>query len=577
MKWIRPILFAASTIIVVAVSIWSIEQIRTEGEYIRMEIDSSASAWFENYYIEMEVLNRLFSAADYDGTDFTEFISDAHDEILSFWDSFSLHPGILDGVLIIEKADGDSGSIFLDADQKRIFYGYPEYLDAYLDYCRLEQFFDSYTGFSFPVFAPAEGLSRPFMYYAEGAREVLIMLDYEQWRFRLPEILDSTVPGRNEDLKSIFSIRITEGNQDLADYYLHDDPAESFPMTLMSFGTGDPELASTADWNIPNDYLEDDGLAYAVGSRARLQNSSLLNEDGFYGDITGVEIIGRGVWGTLEIDEKALNFKAVRVRLGGLFLAYTASVVFIIFLFILERYNRRTAVLLKEQQSFIANVSHELRTPLAVICNAGRNLEQGFVEDGEPVMKYGKLISDQGRRLSSMVEAVLMYSGFQLGHVKKELLRLEPLLQDLLKPYLFLCEQDNIELVYDVRPDLVVAADRQGLSAAVGNLLRNAVVHGGRDGRICLSAGPSGDGGYIEVSVEDHGPGIEKNEQKKIFQPFVRGERAGRLAVPGSGLGLNLVKKVAELHGGSIELRSVPGEGAKFTLKLPVAEDRDGE
>jgi len=111
------------------------------------------------------------------------------------------------------------------------------------------------------------------------------------------------------------------------------------------------------------------------------------------------------------------------------------------------------------------------------------------------------------------------------------------------------------------------------MNHALRNLLDNAVRHGtnGKPWVGISAALASGEPPAIEITIADHGPGLPVNEQRHIFDPFFRGQRALDEQIHGTGLGLNLVKSIVEAHGGSIRVNSAPGKGAVFIMRLPAA------
>jgi len=116
-----------------------------------------------------------------------------------------------------------------------------------------------------------------------------------------------------------------------------------------------------------------------------------------------------------------------------------------------------------------------------------------------------------------------------------------------------------------------VSGDAAALRRVFQNLLTNAARHGGTDGWIGITAAAvNGAEPMLEVRVADRGPGILENEQGEIFKPFVRGSAAQEKQIRGSGLGLSLVKEIVEAHGGAVLVRSQPGQGATFTVRLPA-------
>jgi signal transduction histidine kinase len=119
-----------------------------------------------------------------------------------------------------------------------------------------------------------------------------------------------------------------------------------------------------------------------------------------------------------------------------------------------------------------------------------------------------------------------------------------------------------------------VRADEDALRRALDNLVTNALKHGA-DGRwlgVTVRAGSAHGRREVEVSVCDRGRGIEAADVDHVFEPFYRGRHAVDRQIHGNGLGLSLVKRIVEAHGGRISVRSLPGEGAAFTLHLPASQ-----
>jgi signal transduction histidine kinase len=112
------------------------------------------------------------------------------------------------------------------------------------------------------------------------------------------------------------------------------------------------------------------------------------------------------------------------------------------------------------------------------------------------------------------------------------------------------------------------------LSHAIQNLLDNALKYGTESSNwvgISAAEAQSEKGTMVEIRIADRGPGIPPDEQRQIFRPFFRGRRALEDQAPGTGLGLNLVKMIIEAHEGTIEVKSAPGEGTEFIMRIPAA------
>ena len=241
---------------------------------------------------------------------------------------------------------------------------------------------------------------------------------------------------------------------------------------------------------------------------------------------------------------------------------------------------RRAHRLAHQQMEFVAGVSHELRTPLTVIASAADNLADGVVAGESQVKRYGSVIRREARRLGDMVEQLLRFSGLQSGRAEYKLQPVE--VETAVSRALAACQPDILESGAEVHQEIQealppVMADPAALSHCLGNLISNAVKHG-REGKwIGVGAHLAGYGeAAVEITVADRGPGIEAADLPHVFEPFYRGRGAVSGQVKGAGLGLSLVKRMIEGQSGSVQAASKPGEGAVFTLRLPLAAREDG-
>lgn len=241
---------------------------------------------------------------------------------------------------------------------------------------------------------------------------------------------------------------------------------------------------------------------------------------------------------------------------------------------------RRAQELARQQMEFVAAVSHELRTPVSVIGAAAGNLADGVVGDPQRVRKYGETIQGEARRLAETVERVLQLAGIAAGHAAAAQVPIQP--ADLIQESLGACRTEidragvNVEVaIAENLPNVV--GDTAALKSALQNLISNAVKYGGSAKWIRVSARRepgAGSRDHVLFAVEDHGMGIEADDRKHIFEPFYRGRDAVSQQIQGSGLGLNLVMRIAEAHGGKVNVTSEPGKGSTFTLLLPSASAR---
>ncbi len=232
---------------------------------------------------------------------------------------------------------------------------------------------------------------------------------------------------------------------------------------------------------------------------------------------------------------------------------------------------RRARRLARLQMEFVAGVSHELKTPLSVISSAAENLADGVVDKPEQVRRYGTVIRDHGRQLQDMVEQTLSFSRAQSGR-----LEIDPQLvgvEEIVDRALEACapEKGAIRVERKLDPRLPpVLADATALTQAVRNLISNALRYGKDGGWVGVTA--SAENGSVAIRVADRGRGIDSTDLPRLFDPFYRGRSAASSQVHGAGLGLSLVRKIAEAHGGKVEVQTEVGQGSEFTLWIPAAK-----
>ena len=272
--------------------------------------------------------------------------------------------------------------------------------------------------------------------------------------------------------------------------------------------------------------------------------------------------------GSLAVEVDRLRSRNLAISFGILLLLGLSTAMIVV-------YTQRAQRLARLQVEFVAGVSHELRSPLAVICSAGDNLAAGIVGSPEQLKEYGALIRDEGRRLSTMVEQTLQFAAAESGRKRYNL---EPVdvgsvidaamkeAEPSIQAAGFIAEKK----INDHLPP--VEADEAALSQCVQNLITNALKYGGANRWVGVSADvfTYKQGIEVRITVEDKGIGIEPSDLPHIFEPFFQGRAAENPKSPGAGLGLSLVKSSIEAMGGSVKVRSMPGEGSSFILHLPA-------
>lgn len=232
----------------------------------------------------------------------------------------------------------------------------------------------------------------------------------------------------------------------------------------------------------------------------------------------------------------------------------------------------RGAQVARFQHDFLSLVSHELRTPLTSILIFLETLRDDRLTDPTEKRQCLDLLDQEVRRLDQLLERLLQLSRLQARRQRfdRAPVRMADVIRDALSAYdaATLTARSEVAVDLDSIDDLEVRGDREALGQAVSNLLINAWKYTPADGRrIELQARPAGR--HIEIAVRDNGPGVARDEQKRIFDHFERGHAGNGSGHHGSGLGLAIVRAVVRAHHGRIDLRSLPGAGAEFRIRLP--------
>lgn len=235
----------------------------------------------------------------------------------------------------------------------------------------------------------------------------------------------------------------------------------------------------------------------------------------------------------------------------------------------------RARRLAQQQMEFVAGVSHELRTPLTVIQSTSYNLSQGTIQDPSRVQQYGDVIQREARRLINQIERMLSFAGIQSGRrvYDPQPTNVTEIAERSLAEYAAPFADDGWQVEQHFAEDLpLVLADGPALESALKNLFENALKYAAQGKWLsvtaCVAQGRKGR--EVQITVADRGPGIAPKDLPHIFEPFYRGQSVAA-TTSGAGLGLCLVERNLRALGGRVTVRSAPGDGASFTLHLPVS------
>ena len=218
---------------------------------------------------------------------------------------------------------------------------------------------------------------------------------------------------------------------------------------------------------------------------------------------------------------------------------------------------------------FLSLVAHDLRSPLATVIGAAQALQGRWPDlTDEQRDTFLRLIVDEAARLVSLVDDVLDTASLGAGtfSYRFEDVDVAQIVGDSVEAAMLQQQDVNVVAAVDT-PLSTTRGDHARLRQVLGNLIDNAVKYSPAGGEVEIRAFAA-DGG-VTVSVRDAGPGISPDEQERIFAKFGRVDAPS--AKPGTGLGLFIARSIAEAHGGTLEVNSLPLEGATFVLTLPAS------
>ncbi len=235
----------------------------------------------------------------------------------------------------------------------------------------------------------------------------------------------------------------------------------------------------------------------------------------------------------------------------------------------------RQQELQQTKNDVMALVSHEMRTPLTAIQGMSELLAQ-FQLDPERSREMSIAIHDEAKRLTHMISEYLDITRLESGAtvLRRSPVRIELLLERSLLMLEPLASERGIRLTRHVDSGIApVLADADLLSRAISNLVSNAIKYSPPKTEVVISARNTGNG--VSIEVADQGYGIPAGSLNRVFEKFYRVPRVQDVDVPGTGLGLALVKEIAELHGGSVAVRSLVSTGSVFTVWIPCSEGEE--
>ncbi len=332
-----------------------------------------------------------------------------------------------------------------------------------------------------------------------------------------------------EMLESVMSHNLGEGHKENAAVMMIHSKSDSAPMVASAgWDGGTPEVERTMESAFP-------GLTLAIKLRG-----TTLQALGDHFVRTSFLILG------------ALSL----LLAGGIILTY--------------RNVTKEMALARLKSDFVSNVSHELRTPLSLIRLYAETLEMGRLTSPQKYQEYYQIIRKESERLTALINNILDFSRIEAGRKEYDFRQtdMRELVRNTLDSYRYQIEQSGFTFEEKITDVPMLRVDREAMARSLLNLVNNALKYSQDQKFIGVSLYRQN--GSVNLEVVDHGIGIPEPEQQKIFEKFYRVGDPLVHNTKGSGLGLSLVRHIVQAHGGQVSVDSVPGQGSKFTISLPV-------
>jgi signal transduction histidine kinase len=565
-----------------------------ERERMQKRVETDASRFAEDFNREMQAAYYNFQtgAGDWKNSDWTEF-----NERYDFWKSKTAYPELISSIYFFPRAN-ESKPLRYDPE-KRVFEVTEttadiESLRARLSTDGTKTVFEDSFAMAVPVFEGDEHMKHvvlrrtptdppPIFKMPENFGWVVVQLDGTVIKERIFPDLASKYFGADFKLAvtdkagtNVFTAGGTPTGADASapmfsmspDNLLFFTSRDAVPKIVRERGNGGVIVNQRVESHTFS-RTEIDGktgtfqleLKQADGMKSKPRATVMASSNGSSGDPWVLNV--QHAAGSIDAFVTAERNKSFAIGLGIYLLLVGGILAIVLSAVRVRRFAQR-------QIDFVSSVSHEFRTPLAVIYSAGENLADGVAKENAQVSRYGELIKGEGKKLSGMVEQILEFAGANSGNRKYNFAsaNVAQIVEDAVAECRPLIESGGFTLETDLQEDLpAIQADRSALASAVQNLIANSVKYSNGSKWIRISA--RNGAGAIKIAVEDRGIGIRSDEQRLVFEPFYRAKEVVDAQISGNGLGLNLVKKIAEAHGGRVAVESEPGNGSKFTIELP--------
>jgi PAS domain S-box-containing protein len=247
---------------------------------------------------------------------------------------------------------------------------------------------------------------------------------------------------------------------------------------------------------------------------------------------------------------------------------------------VLRATNAELARAARAKDELLANMSHELRTPLSAILGLAESLQEQVAGPlNEKQQHYLRGIGESGRHLLALINDVLDVAKIESGTLRLEItmVAVKEVCQASLRLVQPAAHKKQIDIQVQIDPDVVALwADERRLKQILVNLLSNAIKFTPEGGQIGLEVRGDQQGQVIHMTVWDTGIGIAPHDMKHLARPFIQVDSGLARQFQGAGLGLALVFRMTEMHGGGLTIASEEGQGSRFTVSLPWIEPGEG-
>ncbi|WP_425391521.1 ATP-binding protein [Ekhidna sp.] len=234
---------------------------------------------------------------------------------------------------------------------------------------------------------------------------------------------------------------------------------------------------------------------------------------------------------------------------------------------LVEEANEQLRSLNEEKNNLIKVLAHDLRSPLSNILNGSQIVESNekLSEQGQKLLGF---IMDSSQKMSSMIDKILDVDAIETGrhNLKIEHIDIHETLQQIIKENETKANKKSIQIIANLQKDLIVEADKIYTAQVIDNLVSNAIKYSGENAKVEITCQPVGE--MVRISVKDEGPGLTKEDEKKLFKKYQQLSARPTKGEMSIGLGLSIVKLFTELMGGQVSYETELGKGTSFHVYL---------